>query len=141
MCKFIQSQVPPTIIYCDNKGVIHKINHPIEITPRTKEQDLLQYIKKIIPTKYEAHHVKVHRNKETFNISVTEHLNCIANYITGHQTTVPKKIHPPDQVAIYYKYQYIPYNLDRILRKHHHELDAEKSCVQNIIGQNKHTII
>ena len=125
LCQFQCIKQPTIKYYCDNKGLIVRLNNKIE-TQRKNDIEIIQLINNATSNNQEYNHVYGHRNEMTLSMSTQEYLNTIADKIASNNRTTPQQIHHPSLLAVYVNKQYVPHNVPNFLLKHMYEEEAEE---------------
>ena len=125
LCQFQCIKQPTIKYYCDNKGLIVRLNNKIE-TQRKNDIEIIQLINNVTSNNQEYNHVYGHRNEMTLSMSTQEYLNTIADKIASNNRTTPQQIHHPSLLAVYVNKQYVPHNVPNFLLKHMYEEEAEE---------------
>ena len=85
--------------YCDNKGVINKLQNISEDRSyysedyKAKDSDAILKIQRYLPCKFSMKHVKGHNDKRVRKeqLTMAEKLNIEADQLIGAKASIPKK--------------------------------------------------
>ena len=122
-----------TTYYCDNSEVVSKLQK-LAVNPnfydeqyKTCDHDAVLEIKKYLPSKLKAHHVKAHQdnNSRTKELTLSARLNIAADKLIGQNAKAPLMTNIKNTpIAVYVNNKYIPNNYVSAIRKHCGETEA-----------------
>ena len=116
-CKYHNIQAPSIMYYCDNKGLITRLNNPHKQIATMKECELIQLIQNISKPGQVYKHVYAHQDLKLKALSTPEYINTIADLIASKNRVITRQVHSPKLIAIYQGGKYIPHDITRFLRK------------------------
>ena len=116
-CKYHNIQAPSIMYYCDNKGLITRLNNPHKQIASMKECELIQLIQNISKPGQVYKHVYAHQDLKLKALSTPEYINTIADLIASKNRVITRQVHSPKLIAIYQGGKYIPHDITRFLRK------------------------
>ena len=118
-CKYHNIQAPSIMYYCDNKGLITRLNNPHKQIASMKECELIQLSQNICKPGQVYKHVYAHQDLKLKALSTPEYINTIADLIASKNRVITRQVHSPKLITIYQGGKYIPHDITRFLRKQH----------------------
>ena len=123
---FYGLEVPKVFYYCDNKGLVIKINQKEQDYSKHTEKDLLHLLSEVLPSSTHVQHVMAHQDEKKINLSTEEYLNTIVDFIATNNTAPPLQCHKNQTMAVYIKGEYIPYDIKQMMKRIYFEDEAIK---------------
>ena len=123
---FYGLEIPKVFYYCDNKGLVIKINQKEQDYSKHTEKDLLHLLSEVLPSSTHVQHVMAHQDEKKINLSTEEYLNTIVDFIATNNTAPPLQCHKNQTMAVYIKGEYIPYDIKKMMKRICFEDEAKK---------------
>ena len=125
---FYGLEFPKVFYYCDNKGLVIKINQKEQDYSKHTEKDLLHLLSEVLPSSTKVQHVMAHQDEKKINLSTEEYLNTIVDFIATNNTDPPLQCHKNQTMAVY-----------NMMKRICFEDEAKKCCVKNTNGNPPHS--